>query len=234
VKNFRHMLEARHFVIFTDHKPFTYAFQQKRDKCSPRQFNHLDFVAQFTTDVRHICGQDNVVAEALSRVESITASPSPDALAASQLDDGELRTLLASDTALRLEKQQIRTAVSRYCDKSAGKPRPYIPGPLGFKCSSPSTICLTQVQRQRHGWSHNVSCGQSSRKIVAPGHGLPRPASAPRYPATQSLQWETSRCLQPVSCTYTSTSCGLSQHRLDTGTASQRSTVLRAGQKQFE
>jgi cleavage and polyadenylation specificity factor subunit 1 len=34
VKHFRHMLEARHFIIFTDHKPITYAFQQKRDKCS--------------------------------------------------------------------------------------------------------------------------------------------------------------------------------------------------------
>jgi cleavage and polyadenylation specificity factor subunit 1 len=38
VKHFRHMLEARHFIIFTDHL----AFQQKRDRCSPRQFNHLD------------------------------------------------------------------------------------------------------------------------------------------------------------------------------------------------
>jgi cleavage and polyadenylation specificity factor subunit 1 len=41
----RHMLEARHFIIFTDHKPITYAFEQKRDKCSPRQFNHIDFIA---------------------------------------------------------------------------------------------------------------------------------------------------------------------------------------------
>jgi hypothetical protein len=48
--NFCHMLEARHFIIFTYYKPITYAFQQKRDKCSPRQFNHLDYVSQFTTD----------------------------------------------------------------------------------------------------------------------------------------------------------------------------------------
>jgi hypothetical protein len=39
------MLEARHFIIFTDHKPITYTFQQKRDKSSPRQFSHLDFIA---------------------------------------------------------------------------------------------------------------------------------------------------------------------------------------------
>jgi hypothetical protein len=35
VKHFRHTLEARHFTIFTDHKPITYAFQQKRYNCSP-------------------------------------------------------------------------------------------------------------------------------------------------------------------------------------------------------
>jgi hypothetical protein len=30
------MLEARQFTIFTDHRPTTYTFQQKRDKYSPR------------------------------------------------------------------------------------------------------------------------------------------------------------------------------------------------------
>jgi hypothetical protein len=85
-----HMLEARHFIIFTDHKPITYAFQQKRYKCSPRQFNYLDFIAQFTTDIRHISVQDNVVADALSRVESVTAPTSHEALAAAQNSDDEL------------------------------------------------------------------------------------------------------------------------------------------------
>jgi cleavage and polyadenylation specificity factor subunit 1 len=83
IKHFRHVLEARHFTIFTDHKPITYALQQNRDKCSRRQFNRLDFIAQFTTDIRHISGQDNVVADALSRVESVTAPPSYETLAAS-------------------------------------------------------------------------------------------------------------------------------------------------------
>ena len=35
VKYFRHMLEARHFIVLTDHKPLTSAFHQKRDNCSP-------------------------------------------------------------------------------------------------------------------------------------------------------------------------------------------------------
>jgi hypothetical protein len=32
VRYLRHMLEARHFTILTDHKPLTLTFHQKRDK----------------------------------------------------------------------------------------------------------------------------------------------------------------------------------------------------------
>jgi hypothetical protein len=154
------MLETRHFTIFTDHKPITYAFQQKRDKWSPRQFNHLDFVSQFTTDIRHISEQDNVVADALSRVESFTAPPSYDALAASQDGDDELRTLLGSTTALRLEKLPIPgTTVSIYCDTSAGRPRPYVPVPLRLQVfqsahdlSHPGTKATARLVAQRFAW----------------------------------------------------------------------------------
>ena len=52
IKYFRHMV-----VIFTDHKPLIYAFQQRRDKCSPRQFRHLEFIGQFFTDFRHSQGK---------------------------------------------------------------------------------------------------------------------------------------------------------------------------------
>jgi len=52
IKHFRHMLEARTFVIYTDHKPLTFAFRLKPEKSSPRQFHHLDFISQFTTDIR--------------------------------------------------------------------------------------------------------------------------------------------------------------------------------------
>ena len=57
MRHFRHMIEARHFTIYTDHKPLIFAFHQKRDKCSPRQFRHLDFIAQFSTDIQHVTGQ---------------------------------------------------------------------------------------------------------------------------------------------------------------------------------
>ena len=131
MRYFHHMPEARHFTILMDHKPLTFAFHQKRDKCSPRQFNHLDFVSQFTTDICHISGQDNIVASALSRVKVITMPVTHDALAATQADDDELRTLLVNSTMLQLKKILIPgTTVELYCDTSCGKPRPYVPSPL--------------------------------------------------------------------------------------------------------
>jgi hypothetical protein len=119
-------------------------------KCSPWQFNHLDFVAQFTTDV---------VADALSRVESVTAPPSYDALAASQ-DSDELQTLLGITTALRLEKLQIPgTTVSIYCDTSAGISRSYVPAPLQLQVfqsvhdlSHPGTKATAKPVAQRFVW----------------------------------------------------------------------------------
>jgi ribonuclease HI len=107
LKHFRHKQEACHFTIFTDHKPLKYAFKQKKDKCSPRQFNRLDYISQFKTDIRHISGQDNIVADTLSRVEFITTPATHDTLAAFQDNDNELQTLLQGNTALRLEKHLI-------------------------------------------------------------------------------------------------------------------------------
>jgi hypothetical protein len=127
---FRHMLEALHFIILAENKPLTFAFNRKRDNCSPRQFNHLDFVFQFTIDIRHISGQDNVVADALSRFEEITAPVTHEALAAAQENDDELRTPLVRTTALQLERILIPgTSVELYCDISSGKPHSYFPFP---------------------------------------------------------------------------------------------------------
>jgi hypothetical protein len=62
------MLKTRRFTVLTENKPFTITFYQKRDNFSPRQFNHLDFISQFTTNIKQISGQMNIVADIISRV----------------------------------------------------------------------------------------------------------------------------------------------------------------------
>ena len=67
VRHFRYFLEARSFIAYTDHKPLTLAFAKVSDPWSPQQQRHLAYISEFTTDVRHIAGKDNNVADALSR-----------------------------------------------------------------------------------------------------------------------------------------------------------------------
>jgi len=53
MKHFRQILEARTFIIYTNNKPLTFAFKQKRNKSSQRHV-HIWISFQFITDIRHI------------------------------------------------------------------------------------------------------------------------------------------------------------------------------------
>ena len=67
IRHFRYMLEGRRFCVLTDHLPLTHAINKVSEPWTARQARHLSYVAEFTTDVRHIPGRDNVVADTLSR-----------------------------------------------------------------------------------------------------------------------------------------------------------------------
>lgn len=129
VQHFRHILEAQSCTIYTDHKPLTYAFSQRRDKLPPVQQNQLSFIAQFTTDIQHVSGKDNVVADALSRVATISSVQiTADVLAEAQTTDAELQELLKGTSSLQLQEVPIPgSATSICCDTSTGRSRPYVP-----------------------------------------------------------------------------------------------------------
>ena len=62
IRHFRHFVEGRAFTIFTDHKQLTFALSSPNsDKWTPRQTRHLSFISEFTSDIRHVDGKDNVV-----------------------------------------------------------------------------------------------------------------------------------------------------------------------------
>jgi hypothetical protein len=54
--HFRHMLEGQPFTIFTDHKSFTYALTRVPDPWTARQARQLSYMAEYTSDIRHIAG----------------------------------------------------------------------------------------------------------------------------------------------------------------------------------
>jgi hypothetical protein len=67
IRHFRYILEGRPFTIFTDHKPLTYAVGRTSDPWTARQCRQLSYIAEFTSNIQHVAGVDNPVADALSR-----------------------------------------------------------------------------------------------------------------------------------------------------------------------
>lgn len=126
IRYFRFMVEAKKFCVMTDHKPLTFAFASQRENCSPRQFRYLDYISQFTTDIRFIAGKDNVVADTLSRINEIQLPLDYQSLAQEQQDDAELQDLLKNGSSLTLEKVKLQEYDCEvYCDVTV-TPRPFI------------------------------------------------------------------------------------------------------------
>ena len=132
IQHFQHMLEGRQFCVYTDHKPLVYALTSKPDQHSPREIRHLDFMSQFTTDIRHIQGTDNVVADDLSRPEVSSLFRDTqvdfDQIAADQKGDQEIIDLQQSSTSLILKDVPLLTSAGTIlCDVSTGHSRPIVP-----------------------------------------------------------------------------------------------------------
>ena len=72
IRYFQDFLERCQFHVLTDHKPLTFALQARPDRHSSCQARQLDYISQFMSTIQHIHGQDNVVADALSHIETIT------------------------------------------------------------------------------------------------------------------------------------------------------------------
>ncbi|KAK7586206.1 hypothetical protein V9T40_004082 [Parthenolecanium corni] len=131
IRYFKHMLEGRVFSVYTDHRPITYAFKQGSDHASPRQIRQLDYIGQFTTDIRYIKGEDNESADALSRVDQISVKPilPYEEIAQAQSKCTELKDLLQNkNTSLKFEMRSIPDSdVLLCCDVSTQHTRPFIP-----------------------------------------------------------------------------------------------------------
>ncbi|CAH8620560.1 unnamed protein product [Schistosoma guineensis] len=130
IKHFRHAVEGRQFILFTDHKPLTYALHTKSDRYSPRECRHLDYISQFTTYLRHIQGKSNCVADALSRIQmNAVTLPVLDlpAMAAAQANDPSC-TKAPHSTSLQYQEVPLATTSGTIlCDTPTGLPRPIVP-----------------------------------------------------------------------------------------------------------
>ncbi|GBN97780.1 Transposon Tf2-9 polyprotein [Araneus ventricosus] len=165
IRKFKHMLEGRNFSIYTDQKPLIYTFKQNPNKCSPRQLHHLDLISQYSTDIRHVQGSQNIVDVALSRIEvdSITKSPISNfkEFARTQKDDSDIQKFLHNDTSsLKLELKPCQTSnCNLLCDTSTGVPRPFVPTSFRklifdhlHNLAHPGIAALTKLICARYVW----------------------------------------------------------------------------------
>jgi transposase InsO family protein len=132
VKQFRYFFEGREFTIFTDHKPLTFAIVKNSTCHTPREARHLQFISEFTTDIRHISGSSNVVADALSRIDIsvITGNTSVtlEDIATTQEVDTQVQQLLTNPRSLKLRSIPFPgTAKPVVCDFSSERPRVLLP-----------------------------------------------------------------------------------------------------------
>ena len=152
VRHFRASLEGRQFTIFTDHKPLCGAITSSVEK-SPRQTRHLSYIAEYSTDIRHVSGAANVVADALSRpstplpdvpadcdapsslvapqlVASVSLCPGLDFAAMAAAQKTTDFSSLQSSSSLEISSLPVPGSTpptSILCDVSQGHPRPLVP-----------------------------------------------------------------------------------------------------------
>ena len=144
IRHFRHLLEGRRFTVWTDHKPLCGALNSNAEK-SPRQTRHLSFISEFSTDLRHVAGSANVVADTLSRPPapslSVPVLPTVASVSSSALDFSvlaEAQSLAPAEmdkyfhqsrSGLRLEWCALPGDLRLLCDVSLAPapPRPVVP-----------------------------------------------------------------------------------------------------------
>uniref|UniRef100_A0A3Q2WY89 Gypsy retrotransposon integrase-like protein 1 n=1 Tax=Haplochromis burtoni TaxID=8153 RepID=A0A3Q2WY89_HAPBU len=129
-RHFRFFLEGRHFTAYVDHKPLTFAMSKVSDPWSARHQRQLAAISEFTTDIRHVAGKSNHVADCLSRalVSPVFLGIDYSAMAADQSGDPDILALKSIQTGLILEDRPVQDGGPLLvCDVSTGRPRPVVP-----------------------------------------------------------------------------------------------------------
>lgn len=176
-KHFRRYIEGLETIIYTDHRPLTYALKKPPSNSdTPRRDRQLQFISQFCTEIKYIKGEENTVADTLSRVEEITCTSAIDynRLARDQDEDRELKILKAKANLKFATMNLPGVALPITCEMTTGKPRPYLPTSIrevAFKAlhelSHPGIRSTRKQMTSRYFWpSMNTDVAQWTRTCL--------------------------------------------------------------------
>ena len=116
--------------MLTDHKPLPFGLSSQFRNHSPRQVWHLGYIAQFTSDIRHMKGTNNAAADALSRMEVDTLHTTSSIIDFKAMVEAQSNDLSQEGRApsLTLSRISVPTCdATLLCDTSTGTPRPLVP-----------------------------------------------------------------------------------------------------------
>ena len=155
VLHFKQIIDGQQVHLFTDHKPLVSAFNSRSLAKSDRQQRHLGVLTEFVTDCLHIRGQENVVADTLSRSISTVQSDVVDleAIANAQLNDPDTNQHRENLKEFNLQKGILM------CNTDLSFPRPFVPSALRISIfakfhnlSHPGVKATIRLIRDRYVW----------------------------------------------------------------------------------
>lgn len=160
VKHFQFMLEGRVFKIITDHRPLVHALETIAER-SPIQKRYLSFISQFSSEIVYIPGEENVVADALSRThaDAISTQDILQEIVEAQKSDSELETLMDnSDSTFTLQLMKF-PEFAIWAETSTGRHRPFVPEHLRRRIFSllhnlahPGVKASRRLVNERYFW----------------------------------------------------------------------------------
>ena len=127
-KKWKTIIDGIHTSVFTDHKPLVGAFYGDKARTSDQQQRQLSFVSEFVMDLVHIAGKDNVVADALSRISSISVDTD-----STPLDLASIAKIQHRNPDRYKDFPEFDIGIPQtklFCDASQPNPRPVVPPEL--------------------------------------------------------------------------------------------------------
>ncbi|KAJ8412045.1 hypothetical protein AAFF_G00143120 [Aldrovandia affinis] len=117
---------ARPFMEFVDHRPLIFAIAKVSEPWSARQQRQLSFISEFMTDIQHITGKDNTIADCLSRAiaSAVHLGVNYNCIAADQASDPDIQVYRMVVTGLQLADALFNSASAiLLCNVFTGQPR---------------------------------------------------------------------------------------------------------------
>ena len=183
VLHFRHLIEGRQVLLLIDCKPLCSAFYSLIPAKLDRQQRRLAILTEFISDIEHVKGSQNIVADCLSRptlVVQIDACDLP-VLAEAQTSDTEIQSFQdLKRFTIPGDNQFI------WCDLSTSYPRPFVPSKLHdsifysiHSINHPGIKSSIKMIKARYYWPnmnksknfvHHAQCANKQRSINIQNH----------------------------------------------------------------